>query len=67
MNNKKNDFENRKLCSECGGRCCKKTRCNYLPMDFESMNFGYLKSRIDRQEISVTSILYFHSNLKVKS
>lgn len=45
---------NKQMCKECGGLCCKQTGCVYLPKDFESMNFKFLRSQIMKGNISIS-------------
>jgi len=35
-------LENLELCKKCGGRCCKKSGCDYIPDDFQELTFNYL-------------------------
>ena len=58
------EFEDKDMCSKCGGMCCKNSGCNYLPNDFSNMNFDYLKSRLDEENISITAIFNFFCNNK---
>ncbi len=52
-------LENRKLCSECGGKCCNRCGCAYFPKDFKfKLNFENLKSEIDKGYISIDAIQY---------
>ena len=31
-------LENKEICAECGGKCCKKCGCDYAPKDFENLS-----------------------------
>ena len=31
------------MCKKCGGLCCMQNGCVYMPTDFKSMEFDYLK------------------------
>ena len=48
-------IENTEICKRCGGQCCKKSGCTYLPSNFESMKFEHLKYRLDQGEISIVT------------
>lgn len=54
----KSYFENKEICKKCGGRCCKRSGCNYLPTDFEQLSFDYLKKQLDKGEISIVAFFY---------
>ncbi len=45
------DYE---MCKKCGGVCCKQNGCVYAPKDFESMEFSYLKSELEKGKISIS-------------
>lgn len=55
-------FENSEICKKCGGRCCKNCGCNYYPKDFKEMTFDYLKSILDKGEISITTCVYVNAD-----
>ena len=42
------------MCKECGGVCCKQNGCIYMPKDFSSMNFDYLKKVLNQGDISIS-------------
>lgn len=52
-------IEDREICKKCGGRCCKKSGCDYFVEDFESLKIGDLISVLERGNISVVSTLRF--------
>lgn len=54
-----NKYENKEICSKCGGRCCKKCGCDYFVSDFESMKIDYLESVLDTGRVSVIAALDF--------
>ncbi len=54
----KSYFENKEICKKCGGRCCKRSGCGYLPTDFEKLSFDYLKEQLDKGEISIVAVFY---------
>lgn len=45
------DYE---MCKKCGGECCKQNGCVYMPKDFESMEFSYLKDVLEEGRISIS-------------
>lgn len=45
--------ENPKVCSKCGGKCCKSMGCHYSPTDFTNITFETLKQSIDKGYISI--------------
>lgn len=47
---------NPKICSQCGGACCKRCGCHYSPDDFEEISFEYLKTKIEKGYISIEYI-----------
>lgn len=53
MNNL-NELINPEICSECGGKCCKKSGCSYSPYDFESQSFNYLHQHLENGTSSIT-------------
>lgn len=46
-------FENREICTKCGGKCCKHMGCHYSPMDFKDLSYEGLKKEIDKGHISI--------------
>lgn len=46
-------MENKELCKQCGGRCCKTCGCHYSPEDFKDLTFEGLKREIDKGFISI--------------
>jgi Fe-S-cluster containining protein len=52
-------LENKDVCRKCGGKCCKKCGCAYVPSDFESMSIDYLQEKLKEGNISITSTLLF--------
>lgn len=53
------EFENRDICRECGGYCCKKCGCDYSPDDFENLKIDYLQSLLEKGNISIVSYQKF--------
>lgn len=70
-------YENKNICAECKGFCCKKSGCDYFVSDFESMDTNYLENflrkgyssiiasldfkRLSNDKIVVTPILYLRA------
>lgn len=50
-------YENKELCKQCGGKCCKKCGCDYLPKDFSDLSTNGLVEKILEGNISIVSIL----------
>lgn len=44
---------NSKVCSQCGGKCCKRCGCPFSPDDFEDISFEYLKKELEKGYISI--------------
>lgn len=51
-------YTNYDMCKECGGVCCLASGCAYLPQDFESMDFEYLKEKIEEGNITICGSLF---------
>jgi len=47
-------YTNYDMCKTCGGKCCQENGCVYLPQDFKSLDFEYLKNEIDKGYISIS-------------
>ena len=45
------------MCQECKGHCCKKCGCAYFVEDFEDLSFENLKKELEKETISITSVL----------
>ena len=48
-------IENKDVCKNCGGRCCKKSGCDYVPHDFNSLNINDLYNKLEEGNISIVS------------
>lgn len=60
------EYINKDLCKECGGHCCKKNGCMYLPEDFESMEYDYLLNIIKEGNISIRlNFINIHGTLEL--
>lgn len=44
---------NAEICSQCGGKCCKKCGCHFSPDDFQEISFDFLKQEIEKGYISI--------------
>lgn len=53
------DHINSEYCSNCKGRCCKKSGCDYFINDFEVINKAYLTQVLDTGNVSIVSVLLF--------
>lgn len=52
-------MENLEICKKCGGKCCKKSGCDYLPSDFTDLSFKGILSKLEEGNISVVSAIKF--------
>lgn len=46
-------YENKEICTKCGGVCCKQMGCHFSPQDFKLVTFYTLKHEIDKGFISI--------------
>lgn len=53
------ELENKELCKKCGGYCCKKSGCDYLPKDFDNLSTKAILEILKDGNISVVSALRF--------
>ena len=56
-------LENKELCRQCGGFCCKKSGCDYFVDDFDDLSYNGLLKALADGNISVVALLKF-SKLK---
>ena len=47
---------NKKICSKCGGECCKNCGCHFSPDDFKEISFEFLKNEIEKGYISIDHV-----------
>jgi len=52
-------YENRDFCAKCGGRCCKKSGCDYFVSDFDKITLEVLREKLDTDRVSVVAVLDF--------
>jgi len=45
--------ENKEVCSNCGGQCCKSMGCQFSPRDFKEITFEVLRQEINKGNISI--------------
>ena len=46
-------YENKEICRECGGKCCKKCGCDYSIENFDNWNIDNLQKILKKGEISI--------------
>lgn len=46
----------KKICSKCGGECCKNCGCHFSPDDFKEISFEYLKKEMEKGYISIDHV-----------
>ncbi|MCI6265223.1 MAG: hypothetical protein MR598_00060 [Erysipelotrichaceae bacterium] len=59
MNKKDPKYENKEICKQCGGYCCKKSGCDYFVSDFESMKLDYLENILNTKRVSIIASFDF--------
>lgn len=52
-------MENLEICKKCGGMCCKKSGCDYLPSDFNDLSFKGLMDKLAEGNMSVVLTINF--------
>lgn len=52
-----NKNEDINLCRECGGRCCKKSGCDYSAADFKDLSFNGICKILSEGRISIVAFL----------
>lgn len=55
-------MENRSLCAECGGRCCKNGGCDFSASDFPTITFEEMEKYIDKGLISIGCDIFLGEN-----
>ena len=51
------ELENKEICAKCGGKCCKKSGCDYFVSDFDEINKNKLLEILATGNVSITSAL----------
>lgn len=54
-----NRVENRSICAECGGECCKGGGCAYLSTDFEALKTEVVEQALATGRVSIAASLIF--------
>ena len=49
--------EDKELCTKCGGKCCKKSGCDFFVSDFTSLKMEYLEQVLDTNRVSIVAAL----------
>ena len=52
--------ENREICSKCGGKCCKKSGCDYSTKDFDDLSVNAIYQKLEEGNISIVALLNFN-------
>lgn len=52
-------IENKEICRECGGKCCKKSGCDYSPRDFKALGINDLYNKLEEGNISIVATVIF--------
>ena len=52
--------ENREICSKCGGKCCKKSGCDYSTKDFDDLSVNAIYQKLEEGNISIVAFLNFN-------
>lgn len=53
------EYENKEKCKNCGGKCCKKSGCDYFVSDFESLTKEYLYNVLLTGNVSIVAAVTF--------
>ena len=52
-------YENKNICRECGGKCCKKCGCDYSIENFDNLKIDNLQRILEQGDISIVSYQKF--------
>jgi len=52
--------ENKSICAKCGGRCCKKSGCDYFVSDIESFKIEELEKLLATGHVSIVAAIGFN-------
>lgn len=55
-------MEDKSICKQCGGYCCKKCGCDYFVSDFEKITIDCIEELLDTGRVSIVSTLGFDKN-----
>lgn len=51
-------MEDKEICATCGGKCCKKSGCDYAASDFNNLGVNFLYEILMEGKISIVSTIY---------
>ena len=53
-------YEDKDICSRCGGFCCKKSGCDYSTDNFTGLSINALQEKLAEGNMSIVAMLNFH-------
>ena len=53
-------YEDKDICSRCGGFCCKKSGCDYSTDNFTDLSINALQEKLAEGNMSIVAMLNFH-------
>ena len=53
-------YEDKDICSRCGGFCCKKSGCDYSTDNFTDLSINSLQEKLAEGNMSIVAMLTFH-------
>lgn len=56
------NYENYELCHECGGRCCKKSGCDYYTSDFDALTKEALINILNTGNVSIVAAMVLNDS-----
>ena len=51
--------ENTEVCKNCGGRCCKKSGCDYWPSDLPDKTYKGILKFLENGKVSIVAMMNF--------
>ena len=51
--------ENKEVCKNCGGRCCKKSGCDYWPSDLPDKTYKGILKFLENDKVSIVAMMNF--------
>ena len=51
--------ENTEVCKNCGGRCCKKSGCDYWPSDLQDKTYKGILKFLENGKVSIVAMMNF--------